>query len=167
MKHFLTTQINNNGEPKANTINFIEETCLILRKFFKIMNNKMVLVPANILAFLGEITQLPCLSNQTSFLKSTFFEDISFLAEFFNEANNKTQRKFHIEAENSDDPLYSLMDIYNQGVQLALSNFEGNDPIIIDEFLNKCKPNFLWLVIQSNIWYLLKESYSDEPFVVQ
>ena len=82
MKHFLTKQVNNDAEqnPKTNTINFIEEGCLILRKFFKVMNNKMVQIPGNILSFLGEITQLPCLDNQKSFLKSTFFEDISFLA---------------------------------------------------------------------------------------
>lgn len=80
MKKFLTEQINSDENPKTNSINFIEETCLILRKIFKVMNNKMVVIPGSILAFLGEITQLPCIKNQISFLGSTFFEDISFLS---------------------------------------------------------------------------------------
>ena len=47
------------------------------------MNSKVVNIPNNLLAFIGEITQLPCLDNQISLMKSTFFEDISYLASFF------------------------------------------------------------------------------------
>lgn len=83
MKRFLSSQTNDDESKKINTVNFIEEACLLLRKFFKIMNNKVVGIPGYLLAFIGEITQLPCLDNQISFIKSTFFEDISYLASFF------------------------------------------------------------------------------------
>lgn len=59
MKKFLSMQINEGGEAKANTINFIVEACILLKKLFKIMNSKLVMIPNNILAFIGEITQVP------------------------------------------------------------------------------------------------------------
>jgi len=94
MKRFLSTQINDDDCKKTNSVNFIEEACLLLRKFFKIMNNKVVSIPNNLLAFIGEITQLPCLDNQISLIKSTFFEDISYMATYFEEPNSKKNRLF-------------------------------------------------------------------------
>lgn len=38
MKKFLYAQINEDLNKKTNSVNFIEEACLLLRKFFKIMN---------------------------------------------------------------------------------------------------------------------------------
>lgn len=73
MKKFLSTQINPDENKKTNSVNFIEEACLLLRKFFKIINNKIVNIPNYLLAFIAEITQLPCLDNQISLMKSTFF----------------------------------------------------------------------------------------------
>lgn len=95
MKQFLSTQTNEDNNKKENSVNFIEEACLLLRKFFKIMNNKVVTIPEYLLAFIGEITQLPCLDNQISLLKSTFFEDISYLATYFEDSKNKIQRSFN------------------------------------------------------------------------
>jgi hypothetical protein len=37
------------------------------------MNSKLVGIPNNLLAFIGEITQIPIIENQQSFMKSTFF----------------------------------------------------------------------------------------------
>lgn len=59
------------------------------------MNNKLVMIPNNLLAFIGEINQVPILENQISFIKSTFFEDISYMASFFDSTTNKLQRKFN------------------------------------------------------------------------
>ena len=95
------------------------------------MNFKLVMLPNSLLAFLGEITQVPILSNQTSFIKSTFFEDVSYMASFFDSPENKLLRKFNLVADSEDDPLNSLGEIYQQSVQLALSNFEGNSYLII------------------------------------
>jgi inositol 1,4,5-triphosphate receptor type 1/inositol 1,4,5-triphosphate receptor type 3 len=100
MKKFLSTQINPDENKKTNSVNFIEEACLLLRKFFKIINNKIVNIPIYLLAFIAEITQLPCLDNQISLMKSTFFEDISYLASSFEESKNKKQRVFNEVAEN-------------------------------------------------------------------
>ena len=68
MKNFLlvqTNKITDNEEEieskKTNSINFVAETCLLLRKFFKIMNNKVVGIPLSLLDFINEITQIPCI----------------------------------------------------------------------------------------------------------
>lgn len=54
-------QTNEDGATKTNTINFVEEACNLLKKLFKIMNSKLVMIPNNLLAFVGEITQVPIL----------------------------------------------------------------------------------------------------------
>ena len=157
MKMFLSLQINEDKNKKTNSINFIDEACMLLKKLFKVMNYKLVMLPGSLLGFIGEITQVPILSNQISFMKSTFFEDISYMASFFDSPENKLLRKFNLVADSDDDPLNSLSEIYQQGVQMALSNFEGNDYIIIKEFLNKCQPKFLWLTTRNHLWNLIKE----------
>jgi RyR and IP3R Homology associated len=75
MKRFLLHQTNGGAEnkPKTNSINFIETTTLLLRKLFKIMNDKVVNIPQTLLDFINEITQLPCINNQIAFMNSTFF----------------------------------------------------------------------------------------------
>jgi hypothetical protein len=83
MKHFLQEQTNEDTAKKASSINFIDEGTLLLRKLFKVMNDKVVSIPPCILDFINEITQMPCIKNQQTFMKSTFFEDISYLADFF------------------------------------------------------------------------------------
>lgn len=95
-------------------------------------------------------------------MKSTFFEDISYLATFFEDDQNRKKRQFNLSSEGDDDPLNSLLGIYEQGVQMALSNFEGNDPTIMSEFLNKCNPRYLWVVMRNSIWSLLNtDKYKD------
>lgn len=60
-------------------------------------------------------------------MKSTFFEDISYMGNFFEDMNNIEQRKFNFfidpESDLESDPLYNLQNIYGKGVGLALSNF--------------------------------------------
>lgn len=98
MKKFLLSQINTNGKPKTNIVNFIEVTSFLLRKIFKVMNDKLVAIPATLLDFINEITQLPCIDNQVSFMKSTFFEDLSYLADYFIIEDNLRNRKFSVVA---------------------------------------------------------------------
>lgn len=52
------------------------------------------------------------------------------------------------------------MSIYEQGIGLALSNFEGNENEIFWQYLNKCQPLFLWIVIRQNLIKLLKPQYA-------
>jgi len=59
-----------------------------------------------------------------------------------------------------EDPLATLMQIYEKGIGLALSNFEGNDNEIFWEFLNKCQARFLWIVIRQNMIKLLRSKAS-------
>jgi hypothetical protein len=94
MKKFLMTQTNPVGTEKITSINFILEACQLLRQFFKIMSSKVVNIPPSLLDFINEITQIPCLDCQKSLMRSTFFEDISYMAGFFESKENIEQRKF-------------------------------------------------------------------------
>jgi len=83
MKKFVMRQTNLDGNEKLNSINFIVEACMLLRQFFKIMSANVVNIPPNLLDFINEITQIPCLECQKSLMSSTFFEDMSYMAGFF------------------------------------------------------------------------------------
>jgi hypothetical protein len=58
------------------------------------MSSKVVNIPPSLLDFINEITQIPCLDCQKSLMRSTFFEDISYMAGFFESKENIEQRKF-------------------------------------------------------------------------
>ncbi len=119
------------------------------------MNNRIVTIPGSVLEFLKEVTQTPCINNQRSLMKSTFFEDISYMAEFFENKANILSRKFELNP-GPEDARTKLANIYETGIGLALSNFEGNDDSLEFEFISKCKPKYLWLVIRQNLLGLLK-----------
>ena len=125
LKNFLLKQYNEDGSDKLQIINFVQEACQLLRQFFKIMSIKVVNIPPSILDFINEITQIPCLDCQLSLVKSTFFEDMSYMASFFEDKMNIDQRKFnfYIDPENPEDDLKTLVGIYEKGVILGLSNF--------------------------------------------
>ena len=157
MKLFLLHQSNEDGSDTLVMINFVQEACQLLRQLFKIMSIKVVNIPPSILNFINEITQIPCLDCQTSLMKSTFFEDMSYMASFFEDKVNIDQRKFNFYVDpHKPDDLNTLMSVYEQAIALALSNFEGNDNQIFWEFLNKCQPLFLWIVVRQNLVKLLR-----------
>ena len=159
MKEFLTNQINNESEnfsKKINSINFIQEACLILRNLFKIMNSRTVSIPKYILGFIGEICQVPCISNQKSFIKETYFEDISYMSQHLSLEKNINLRKL-----DSDEAAEQLFEIYEESIKIALSNFEGRDEVIISDFLNKCHARFLWMCIKNNLYDLVSEKYPE------
>ena len=64
-------------------------------------------------------------------MKSTFFEDLSYLADFFMNEENLINRKFNLSPESDDEPIHELRAIYQKGIDLALCNFEGNDNVLI------------------------------------
>lgn len=125
------------------------------------MNDKVVSIPQTLLDFINEITQLPCIDNQIAFMKSTFFEDLSYLADFFMSEENLTNRKFNLVPESDDEPVALLKEIYQKGIELALCNFEGNDDSLIWEFLSKCQPKFLWVVIKQNLLNILADKAEE------
>jgi hypothetical protein len=156
-------QLNDDGSDKLVVINFIQEACQLLRQLFKIMSIKVVNIPPSILDFINEITQIPCLDCQISLMKSTFFEDMSYMASFFEDKMNIDQRKFNFytDPDRPEDDLNTLMEIYEKGVGLALSNFEGNDNEIFWQYINKCQPLFLWIIIRQNMVKLLKPKAAE------
>ncbi len=56
-------------------------------------------------------------------MKSTFFEDITYLADFFENPNNLIMRNFYIEVKEEGEPLEELRNIFQKGIELALCNF--------------------------------------------
>lgn len=96
MKNFLLVQINENGSKKNKTINFIETTTILLRKFFKIMNRMMSKFRLSaLLDFINETTQIPCLDNQIALTKSSYFEDVCYMSSFFASKENQEKRLFN------------------------------------------------------------------------
>jgi len=65
---------------KLNSINFIEFTIMQLRLFLKILSKAVIQIPSFILDFIIEIIQLPCVDNQRTLCKTTFFEDASYMS---------------------------------------------------------------------------------------
>ena len=61
------------------------------------------------------------------------------------------------ETEDEDEPITQLKAIYQKGIDLALCNFEGNDNILIEEFISKCQSKYLWMVIKQNLTIILRE----------
>lgn len=55
MKKFLLQQTNDleGAQKKTNSVNFIATTTLLLRKLFKIMNDKVVGIPSILLDFIN------------------------------------------------------------------------------------------------------------------
>ena len=78
------------------------------------MSIKIVNIPPSILDFINEITQIPCLDCQIALMKSTFFEDMSYMASYFEDKINVDQRKFnfYVSPDNPEDDLVTLMSIY-------------------------------------------------------
>lgn len=76
------------GRRNSMSINFIETACLLLRKFFKILSKKICELPLTILDFINETTQIPCLDNQIALTKSSYFEDLCYMASYFNKKDN-------------------------------------------------------------------------------
>ena len=177
-KHEIQTE-NNYEMALCRIFRFLQLLCennniamknFLLRQFFKIMSSNVVNIPPSLLDFVNEITQIPCLTCQKSLMSSTFFEDMSYMAGFFESKENVEQRKFPFYIDNTprkddedqapgaldDNSLATLQDIYEKGIGLALSNFEGNDNDIFLEFLNKAQPKYLWIVIRQNLVKLLR-----------
>lgn len=158
MKNFLLVQVNENGSKKNKTINFIETTTILLRKFFKIMNRMMCKFRLSaLLDFMNETTQIPCLDNQIALTKSSYFEDVCYMSSFFASQDNLEKRLFD---KDHSETLGLLYEIYEKSIQLALSNLEGNDDKIYTEFINKCEGRFLWEIVQRNLEDKIEE-YKD------
>jgi hypothetical protein len=158
MKNFLLTQTDESGTKKSKTINFIETTTLLLRKFFKIMNRNMSQFKmTQLLDFINECTQIPCLQNQIALTKSSYFEDVCYMSSFFATQENLKSRLFDVE---NKDTMSQLFEIYEKSIMLALSNLEGNNDQIYSEFISKCEGRFLWEITQRNLEILL-ERYKE------
>jgi hypothetical protein len=137
MKKFIRLQRDEDGSERPNSINFIEKTTLLLRRFFKIMNVNILAIPLFLLDFVNEVTQLPCVENQVTFCKSTFLEDLCFMEAFMTKEKQITML---IESKENVDELF---DIYNKSVSLVLSNMEGNDDVVFDQIRYKLTLGFL------------------------
>ncbi len=61
------------------------------------------------------------------------------------------------EGDGEEESITQLKAIYQKGIELALCNFEGNDNELINEFISKCQPKFLWIVIKQNLTVILRE----------
>jgi hypothetical protein len=83
-KHFIRAQ-----PGKSPQFNFIEITTKELRNLFQIYCYEIQIVPAFLLDFLLEVTQIPIYDNQAALMSSTFFEDLCQLKNSFSFTKDK------------------------------------------------------------------------------
>ncbi|KAM3129578.1 hypothetical protein pb186bvf_018329 [Paramecium bursaria] len=144
MKNFIRQQIDVDNTIKINTINFIEIATSQLRVFFKIINNNLLDTLLFILDFIIEIIQVPCLQNQLTLCKTTFFEDSCYLLQHLSSNQNLQQRQL-------DDRKDQLQNIYDKILMVIMSALEGNDEKIYEDLQNKLEPKFLQEIIMQNL----------------
>ncbi|CAD8077595.1 unnamed protein product [Paramecium sonneborni] len=137
MKNFIRQQIETDLNPKIGSINFIELATSQLRVFCKAFNSKISEIPIYILDFILEVVQVPCLENQITLCKTTFFEDVCYLVQQLSIEKNQEQRGL------KDSGMQSLFNIYNKIIIIIMSVLEGNDERIQEDLQKKIDPKFL------------------------
>ncbi|CAD8065958.1 unnamed protein product [Paramecium primaurelia] len=146
MKNFIRQQIEPDLNPKIGSINFIELATSQLRVFCKAFNSKISEVPIYILDFILEVVQVPCLENQITLCKTTFFEDVCYLVQQLSDKQNQEQRGLLIEPECQG--MQALFNIYNKIIIIIMSVLEGNDERIQEDLQKKIDPKFLIEIIR-------------------
>lgn len=138
MKNYIRGQVDADGKIKTANFDFIEITNVELRRLFKILDNELVELPLSLIDFLNEVTQLPCIQNQITLCKGTFFEDVCLV--------QKTKTTGERSAFES-----TLLSIFNKSIDIALSCLEGNEERIFDDLSRKVESFFLVRLIEENI----------------
>ena len=128
LKNFIRVQSDQDDTIKLNSMNLIEFTTSQLRIFLKILNKNITNIPNFMLDFLIEVIQLPCLENQLTLCRSTFFEDVCYLSQFFASQENLESRLFH-----SSVDIQCLQELYNKILIAVMSVLEGNDDRIYED----------------------------------
>jgi hypothetical protein len=94
LKHFVRVQTNTDGTKKNYSFNVINMTTFEIRRLFKVMCQEACKVVLPLTDFLNEVVTVPCTENQISLCETTFFEDLCYMANTFNEAEVRKARKF-------------------------------------------------------------------------
>ncbi|CAK78094.1 unnamed protein product (macronuclear) [Paramecium tetraurelia] len=144
MKNFIRQQIDPDLNPKIGSINFIELATSQLRVFCKAFNSKISEVPIYILDFILEVVQVPCLENQITLCKTTFFEDVCYLVQQLSIRQNQEQRGLLSKPEG----MQALFNIYNKIIIIIMSVLEGNDDRIQEDLQKKIDPKFLIEIVR-------------------
>lgn len=105
-KDFVREQIDSDGSKKATSFNILNMTTFEIRRLFKVMNEEASIIILPLTDFLNEVVTLPCSKNQISLCETTFFEDLCYMAGFFNEPANLKDR--HFDRIDSVDRLFLL-----------------------------------------------------------
>lgn len=137
MKNYIRMQLDSDGKVKSTNFDFIEITNVELRRLFKILGRSLAELPLSLIYFLNEVTQLPCIDNQITLCKGTFFEDVCLV--------QKTT------VERSEIEMEKLLEIYNKSIDIALSCLEGNESRIFEDLSNKVDSYFFVSLIEENL----------------
>ncbi|CAD8053653.1 unnamed protein product [Paramecium sonneborni] len=162
MKKYIRQQTDQKNNPKIMSTNFIEFASVQLRVYFKILSKAIIVIPQSMLDFVNEVIQLPCIDNQITLCNTTFFEDASHMAQFFNDKSNQINRLF----ENSED-LQELQELQNKILQAVLSVLEGNEEKIYKDLSNKLEAQFLINFLQNNLESLNIQNSTDLEQILQ
>lgn len=79
-------------------------TTFEIRRLFKVMDKEASIIILPLTDFLNEVVSLPCRDNQIALCDTTFFEDLCYMATFFEDKNNK--KAFGFDVRSSLDRLF-------------------------------------------------------------
>ncbi|KAM3147677.1 hypothetical protein pb186bvf_000005 [Paramecium bursaria] len=162
MKKFLLQQVDYNGKPKLNSINFIEFTSAQLRIYMRILSRAIIIIPSSIMDFLIEIIQLPCVDNQINLCHTTFFEDVSHMSKVMSDPKNQKPRLFE-----TQEDFQELHELQNKILVAVLSVLEGNNEKIFKDLENKLEAQFLVQFLEQNLISLGIRSEADFDLYLQ
>jgi uncharacterized protein with PQ loop repeat len=155
-KHFIREQKNLDGKRKNNTINILNMATFEIRRLFKVMSKDATKIILPLTNFLNEVVSLPCRENQLALCETTFFEDLCYMATFFEDEKNK--KEFRLD---NIESLESLFTLYICCIQVILNILEGNSNDLNRAFLIKLEVKFLLRVIKENFHRLKIETLAD------
>ena len=117
-KNFIRDQKN-----QLKNFDFIKIAAKEIRNIFLFLTPEISQVSLFLLDFILEVTQIPVKLNQEALLNLTFFEDLCALHNtFFNKKEVKLAKGF-----DKKDKEKELDAIFEKGILIVLSCFEGND----------------------------------------
>ena len=135
MKNFLREQRDKDGNVKLNSINFVEFSTRQLRRFLKILNEKVAPIASQIIDFINECIQLPALENQQTLCKSTYFQDACYTALY---------------QANVSLPPEEMSSLEGKILSSVLLVLEGNKESNYDDLQAKLDPKFLIKFIKNS-----------------
>lgn len=163
LQNFLRKQSSNKMAIITNNINFISDTVFKFGSLIKVIDTSISDLVEQILDFLIEAIQGPCLNNQKQLFKSKMTD---FIKDLLNDkfVDVTTLKSF----EDIEEDMENWNQVIKKGVKLIISMFEGNDGREFVRFL-AINMEFIVLVnkLAEELYRFFKKNYNMEIAAVR